>query len=160
MEMYRVWVLKIPCERMFAGDFLCFGLIIVNSKQNFPHNVSYNSAYLLFLQYKRYVMTKFSKSNWLPAKMAENISIVAEQIRLARLRRDLSIEQVAERAQCSRLTVSKLEKGLPTVSIGVLLRVLYALQLGDDFLLIARDDKLGHIIQDIEVKNRKRASRK
>ena len=105
-------------------------------------------------------MTKFSKSNWLPAKMAENISIVAEQIRLARLRRDLSIEQVAERAQCSRLTVSKLEKGLPTVSIGVLLRVLYALQLGDDFLLIARDDKLGHIIQDIEVKNRKRASRK
>ena len=52
------------------------------------------------------------------------------------------------------------EKGLPTVSIGVLLRVLYALQLGDDFLLIARDDKLGHIIQDIEVKNRKRASRK
>ena len=145
---------------MFAGDFLCFGLIIVNPKQNFPHNVSYNSAYLLFLQNKRYVMTKFSKSNWLPAKMAENISIVAEQIRLARLRRDLSIEQVAERAQCSRLTVSKLEKGLPTVSIGVLLRVLYALQLGDDFLLIARDDKLGHIIQDIEVKNRKRASRK
>ena len=105
-------------------------------------------------------MTKFSKSNWLPAKMAENISIVAEQIRLARLRRDLSIEQVAERAQCSRLTVSKLEKGLPTVSIGVLLRVLYALQLGDDILQIARDDKLGHIIQDIEVKNRKRASRK
>jgi len=105
-------------------------------------------------------MTKFSKSNWLPAKMAENIAIVAEQIRLARLRRDLSIEQVAERAQCSRLTVSKLEKGLPTVSIGVLLRVLYALQLGDDILQIARDDKLGHIIQDIEVKNRKRASRK
>ena len=92
--------------------------------------------------------------------MAENIAIVAEQIRLARLRRDLSIEQVAERAQCSRLTVSKLEKGLPTVSIGVLLRVLYALQLGDDILQIARDDKLGHIIQDIEVKNRKRASRK
>ena len=51
-------------------------------------------------------------------KLAENLSIVGEQLRLARLRRDLSIEQVAERAQCSRLTVAKLEKGLPTVSVG------------------------------------------
>jgi transcriptional regulator with XRE-family HTH domain len=105
-------------------------------------------------------MTKFSKSNWLPMKFVENLSIVGEQLRLARLRRDLSIEQVAERAQCSRLTVAKLEKGLPTVSVGILCRILYALQLGDDILLLARDDKLGHVIQDIEVKNKKRASKK
>ena len=104
-------------------------------------------------------MTKFSKSNWLPTKMAENLSIVGEQVRLARLRRDLSIEQVAERAQCGRMTVARLEKGIPTVSIGVLLRVLYALQLGDDILKIAQDDVLGRTIQDIELK-KKRASRK
>jgi transcriptional regulator with XRE-family HTH domain len=104
-------------------------------------------------------MTKFSKSNWLPTKMAENLSIVGEQLRLARLRRDLSIEQVAERAQCGRMTVARLEKGIPTVSIGVLLRVLYALQLGDDILKIAQDDVLGRTIQDIELK-KKRASRK
>ena len=104
-------------------------------------------------------MTKFSKSNWLPIKMAENLSIVGEQLRLARLRRDLSIEQVAERAQCGRMTVARLEKGIPTVSIGVLLRVLYALQLGDDILKIAQDDVLGRTIQDIELK-KKRASRK
>ena len=104
-------------------------------------------------------MTKFSKSNWLPTKMAENLSIVGEQLRLARLRRDLSIEQVAERAQCGRMTVARLEKGIPTVSIGVLLRVLYALQLGDDILKIAQDDILGRTIQDIELK-KKRASRK
>ncbi len=67
---------------------------------------------------------------------------------------------MAEWAQCSRLTVAKLEKGLPTVSVGVLLRVLYALQLDADILLIARDDQLGHVIQDIEIKNRKRASKK
>ena len=102
-------------------------------------------------------MTKFSKSNWLPTKMAENLSIVGEQLRLARLRRDLSIEQVAERAQCGRMTVARLEKGIPTVSIGVLLRVLYALQLGDDILKIAQDDVLGRTIQDIELK-KKRAS--
>ncbi len=105
-------------------------------------------------------MTRFSKANWLPAQLAQNLTIVGEQIRLARLRRDLSVEQVAERAQCSRLTVSKLEKGLPTVSVGVLLRVLYALQLDSDILMLAREDQLGRIIQDVEIKNKKRASRK
>ena len=56
--------------------------------------------------------------------------------------------------------MTKFSKGLPTVSIGVLLRVLYALQLDTDILLLARDDKLGHVIQDIEIKNKKRASKK
>ena len=105
-------------------------------------------------------MTKFSKANWLPRQLKERLAIVGEQFRLARLRRNLTIEQVAERAQCSRLTVSKLEKGLPTVSLGVVLRVLYALQLDEDILHLAEDDKLGHIIQDVTLKNRKRASKK
>ena len=42
--------------------------------------------------------------------------------------------QVAERATCSPLTVSRIEKGVPTVSIGIYLRVLYALQLEEDIL--------------------------
>ena len=105
-------------------------------------------------------MTKFSRANWLPRQLENNLLIVGEQFRLARLRRNLTIEQVAERAQCSRLTVAKLEKGLPTVSLGVVLRVLYALQLDTDILLLAKDDALGRDIQDIELKNRKRASKK
>lgn len=105
-------------------------------------------------------MTKFSRANWLPRQLGENLLIVGEQFRLARLRRNLTIEQVAERAQCSRLTVAKLEKGLPTVSLGVVLRVLYALQLDTDILMLAKDDALGRDIQDIELKNRKRASKK
>ena len=51
--------------------------------------------------------------------------------------------QVAERATCSELTLSRVEKGLPTVSIGIYLRVLYALQLDDDILLIAKEDPIG-----------------
>jgi transcriptional regulator with XRE-family HTH domain len=105
-------------------------------------------------------MTKFSRANWLPRQLEDNLLIVGEQFRLARLRRNLTIEQVAERAQCSRLTVAKLEKGLPTVSLGVVLRVLYALQLDTDILMLAKDDALGRDIQDIELKNRKRASKK
>jgi transcriptional regulator with XRE-family HTH domain len=105
-------------------------------------------------------MTKFTKANWLPRQLEEHLQIVGEQFRLARLRRNLTIEQVAERAQCSRLTVAKLEKGQPTVSLGVVSRVLYALQLEKDILHLAQDDELGHLIQDINIKNRKRASKR
>ena len=66
---------------------------------------------------------------------------VGEQIRLARLRRNLSVAQVAERATCSPLTVSRIEKGAPTVAIGIYLRVLYALQLDDDILWLAKVEK-------------------
>ena len=109
---------------------------------------------------KIYIMTRFSKGKWLPLPLSKNLSIVGEQIRLARLRRNLSIEQVAERAQCNRLTISKLEKGSATVSIGIVARVLYALQLEGDLLLLAQDDQLGRVIQDVELKNRKRAIKK
>lgn len=86
---------------------------------------------------------------------------VGEQIKLARLRRNLSVAQVAERATCSPLTVSRIEKGVPTVAIGIYLRVLYALQLDDDIVRLAQKDELGHALQDISlVKKRERASKK
>ena len=74
----------------------------------------------------------------LPRKLEQKMQTVGEQIRLARLRRNLSIAQVAERATCSPLTISRIEKGVPTVAIGIYLRVLYALQLDDDILLLAK----------------------
>lgn len=88
------------------------------------------------------------------------MKVVGEQIKLARLRRDLSLTQVAERATCSPLTVSRIEKGTPTVAIGIYLRVLYALQLDDDILLLAKEDKLGRQIQDMELSTRRHASKK
>lgn len=89
------------------------------------------------------------------------MAVVGEQIKLARLRRNLSVAQVAERATCSPLTVSRIEKGVPTVAIGIYLRVLYALQLEDDILLLAQKDEMGRALQDLALnKKRKRASKK
>ena len=88
------------------------------------------------------------------------MQVVGEQIKLARLRRNLSVAQVAERATCSPLTVSRIEKGVPTVAIGIYLRVLYALQLDDDILSLAKDDKLGRTLQDMNLAQRERASKK
>lgn len=98
--------------------------------------------------------------NKLPRKLEEKMQIVGEQIKLARLRRNLSISQIAERAMVSVLTVSRVEKGLPTVAIGIFLRVLYALQLDDDILGLAKDDLMGKALQDMGLKTRKRAEKK
>lgn len=105
-------------------------------------------------------MSKSTMGTKLPRKLEEKIKVVGEQIKLARLRRDLSLSQVAERATCSPLTVSRIEKGSPTVAIGIYLRVLYALQLDDDILLIAKDDELGRQLQDMALTTRQRASKK
>ena len=96
----------------------------------------------------------------LPRKLEQKMQIVGEQIKLARLRRNLSVTQVAERATCSSLTVSRIEKGAPTVAIGIYLRVLYALQLDDDILSLAKDDALGRTLQDMNLPQRERASKK
>lgn len=105
-------------------------------------------------------MTKATMGNHLPRKLEQKMQVVGEQIRLARLRRNLTVAQVAERATCSPLTVSRVEKGLPTVAIGIYLRVLYALQLDDDILLLAKTDEMGRALQDLSLKQRERASKK
>ena len=96
----------------------------------------------------------------LPRKLEDKMKVVGEQIRLARLRRDLSIAQVAERATCSPVTISRVEKGAPPVAIGIYLRALYALQLDDDILLLAQKDEIGRGLQDLRLKQRERASKK
>ena len=105
-------------------------------------------------------MTKSTMGTKLPRKLEQKMQIVGEQIRLARLRRNLSVAQVAERATCSPLTVSRIEKGAPTVAIGIYLRVLYALQLDEDILSLAKDDALGRAPQDMNLPQRERASKK
>ena len=83
-------------------------------------------------------MTKSTMGTKLPRKLEQKMQVVGEQIRLARLRRNLSIAQIAERVTCSPLTVSRIEKGVPTVAICIYLRVLYALQLDDDILMLEK----------------------
>ena len=69
----------------------------------------------------------------LPRKLEQKMQIVGEQI---------------------------IEKGVPTVAIGIYLRVLYALQLDDDILLLAKEDAMGKALQDLSLKKRERASKK
>lgn len=83
---------------------------------------------------------------------------MGEQIKLARLRRKLSAELVAERASISRATLWSIEKGSPSVAIGMYAAVLHALNgMDTDLTFIAKDDEFGRKLQDLELITRKRA---
>ena len=94
-------------------------------------------------------------------KTEEILKIMGEQIKLARLRRDLTSELVAERAGISRYSLWKVEYGNPDVAMGIYAAVLHALNdMDKDLLLIAKDDELGRHLQDMDLMTRKRASRR
>lgn len=82
-----------------------------------------------------------------------------ERLRLARLRRRLSVETVAARAGISRMTLFRAEKGAPAVSLGTYLRIMEVLRLENDIALLAKDDVLGRRLQDLELPARRSIAR-
>jgi len=76
---------------------------------------------------------------------------IGENIKLARKRRKLTAEQVAERAGIHRATLHRVEKGDPTVAIGIYFNVLKVFNLESDFSKIALDDEFGRKLQDLDL---------
>ena len=50
---------------------------------------------------------------------------------------------------CTAPTVMRVEKGTPTVSMGIYLRVLFALGLDESILYLAKDDEMGRTLSYI-----------
>jgi len=93
-------------------------------------------------------------------KIQRLIATLGENIKLARLRRKLSAEQVSERAGISRPTLTSIEKGSSTVSLGAYVSVLHILGLQEDILLLAQDDVLGRKLQDASILTQDRAPKR
>ena len=100
------------------------------------------------------------KTNILLPTASKILSQLGEDIKLARLRRKLSTEQVAERAGISRSTLWLIEKGTPSVTMGAYLQVLFVMGLEKNLLLMANDDVLGRKLQDANLLVKKRATKK
>ncbi len=78
------------------------------------------------------------------------------RIKLARLRRKISIETVANRAKVSRKSVWEVEKGSPSVAMGIYINVFMAIGMLGEIDKILADDPLGRILQDDELVKYKR----
>jgi len=100
-----------------------------------------------------------TRNNILLPRAQKPISVLGENIKLARLRRKFSAEQVADRANISRPTLVSIEKGNPNVTIGAYVKVLSVLGLENDIMEVANDDKLGRRLQDAKLIVRERAPR-
>lgn len=97
-----------------------------------------------------------------PAILPKNLKILkdlGEHLQLARLRRKLSAEQMAERTGLGRKTIYNIEQGSPSVAIGSYLQVLFVLGLEKDLTLLAAADPLGRKLQDAGMITHKRAPR-
>lgn len=76
-----------------------------------------------------------------PAAVDDALRRLGRNIRTARLRRRLRIEDVAERLGVSRYTVADLEKGKPGTSIAAYAGALWALGLIDQMRDVADPDR-------------------
>ncbi|MBQ9701652.1 MAG: transcriptional regulator [Bacteroidales bacterium] len=96
-------------------------------------------------------MSKNTFGKMMPKALIQNLTLMGEQIMLARKRRHLCMQDIADRATVTRRTVSTVEHGDPTVAMGIYARVLFALTLENDITLLAANDALGRQLQDAEL---------
>jgi transcriptional regulator with XRE-family HTH domain len=90
----------------------------------------------------------------LSPRLAQACSHLGQNIRIARQRRRLTMQMVAERAGISRVTLSKIEHGDASVTLGAYASVLFVLGLEQQLETLAADDPLGRKLQDLSVGQR------
>jgi transcriptional regulator with XRE-family HTH domain len=80
----------------------------------------------------------------LPAEAADRVRELGYRLRLARVRRGMSIAEVAAKAGINRNTLNALELGKPGVAIGAYVTVLWALGLDRTLEAVAHPDADTH----------------
>lgn len=101
-------------------------------------------------------MAKETTGRALPRPLAKKLKVLGEQFKNARLRRGMTMEQLAEKALVSRIVVSNIEKGSRSTAIGYYMKVLLALELENDILLVAKDEEMARLTPDVNLKIRVR----
>lgn len=82
------------------------------------------------------------------SKILSNLIQMGENIKLARLRRNITMEDLSIQANISIPTLRNIESGNPNTSIGSYLKVLSILGLEKDIARVAYADGTGRQIQD------------
>lgn len=92
----------------------------------------------------------------LPIPVKRALRKVGQDIRDARLRRRIPMALMAERARISRVTLTKVEKGDPSVSLGIYASVLFVLGLSSRLadLCDASSDMVGRMLEEEKLPKR------
>jgi DNA-binding XRE family transcriptional regulator len=77
-----------------------------------------------------------------PSKAKEALAQLGEQLRMARKRRQWTIAELARKIGVSSPTIIALEKGEPTVSVGVLVSTLWTLGLETELRNLANPNDI------------------
>ena len=85
---------------------------------------------------------------------------MGNRIKEARLRRNIMVEVLAEHVGISKGTLSAIEKGDPTVSLGAYAAVLTVLDMACDFEYVAIDEEGKRCYQVAYLYHRKRATKR
>jgi transcriptional regulator with XRE-family HTH domain len=86
-------------------------------------------------------MARRSKISETPPAAVESIlQRLGQNIRIARLRRKVTIEELAERVGVSRYLMSDIEKGKPTAAVAAYVGALWALGLADGLRSVGDPD--------------------
>lgn len=107
-------------------------------------------------------MSKRRSKYSLPIPVRRALHKFGRDIHEARLRRRIPAALVAERASISRTTLSKLEKGDPGVSLGIVAAVLFVLGMSDRLEELAdiRSDEHGLALDEERLPKRIRSKRR
>lgn len=131
--------------------------ISINSQEE--NRLTFNRTRITENWWKRGRNMSRKNINLTPSTL-KKLEKIGAQIKRARLRRDIGVELMAERAGISETTFYAIEKGTATVSIGAYAAVLAVLELDNDLELIALDEGGKKQFREANLKRRERASKR
>ena len=99
------------------------------------------------------------KSTIHTSEMEQALEKMGLRIKNARLRRNITAEEIADRAGISKGTLTSIEKGIATVSKGAYVSALIVLGMEKDLELVAMDEEGKQKYEKVYLKKRERAAK-
>lgn len=84
----------------------------------------------------------------LPSSVRYGLERLGEDIRRARIRREMTLVEVAQRCFMTVPTLRKIEQGDPTVSLGAVAAALWCLGLSERLSGLLERDEIGEALED------------
>ncbi len=119
-----------------------------------PKGLSFylNLIWVLLLSLFIYFEYFYTQMNLIPPTAVRALQALGANLRLARMRRNMTATRMAERAGISRKTLYQMEQGHPGVAAGNYAQVLFVLEMVDELGAVGLQDRLGRTLQDGRLK--------